>query len=401
MVFYHMSEMVERMYRYYEKRMKKKEKKNEAQAYDNSSVNQGVGGDPPEPPSSPSSSITSSSEHSHQSHHSIHKTSFKKPLLKLDVKLYLPMFNGDVNPEKIDNWIQWVEVYCHVQQINEEEVKVQWASLRLEGVALVWWERKLRDRSKCGNLISSWLEFKLEIRKQFYPLVYLHKAMMEWKTLRQSKAQTIQSFTEEFRKKSLVLNIPLDSYETLMKYIDALHNYIRHTLLLFNPTSIDEVCVEPLTLRTGERMFKKIPQKKPSNLPHKKFNKFKRKDKNIATIKREEGNPSSTHCKKSGHDDEHCWKLHPDKRLKQFGGKGKKKIIATVKQDLGFDSGDEGNIIAVGVQGKDSIYASSNSNNESQGDERKRNELFHIRFVSKNTKIDALFDLGSQVNLIS
>jgi hypothetical protein len=29
------------------------------------------------------------------------------------------------------------------------------------------------------------------------------------------------------------------------------------------------------------------------------------------------------------------------------------------------------------------------------------NELFHIRVVSKHTKIDTLFDMGSQVNLIS
>jgi hypothetical protein len=72
-----------------------------------------------------------------------------------------------------------------------------------------------------------------------------------------------------------------------------------------------------------------------------------------------------------------------------------------VQQDLGSDSGDEGTITAVGVQGKDSLHASSNSNNESHDDERKRNELFHIRFVSKHTKIDTLFDLGSQVNLIS
>jgi hypothetical protein len=72
-----------------------------------------------------------------------------------------------------------------------------------------------------------------------------------------------------------------------------------------------------------------------------------------------------------------------------------------VQQDLGSDSRDEGSIIAVGVQGKDSLHASSNSNNESHDDERKRNELFHIRFVSKNTKIDTIFDLGSQVNLIS
>jgi hypothetical protein len=72
-----------------------------------------------------------------------------------------------------------------------------------------------------------------------------------------------------------------------------------------------------------------------------------------------------------------------------------------VKQDLGSNSGDEGKITTVGVQGKDSLHANSNSNNESHDDERKRNELFHIRVVSKHTKIDTLFDPGSQVNLIS
>jgi hypothetical protein len=72
-----------------------------------------------------------------------------------------------------------------------------------------------------------------------------------------------------------------------------------------------------------------------------------------------------------------------------------------MQQDLGFDSRDEGKITTIEVQGKDSLHASSNSNNESLDDERKRNELFHIRVVSKHTKIDTLFDLGSQVNLKS
>jgi hypothetical protein len=54
----------------------------------------------------------------------------------------------------------------------------------------------------------------------------------------------------------------------------------------------------------------------------------------------------------------------------------------------------------VGVQGKDSLHSSSNSNNESNDDEIKRNELFYIRVVSKHTEIDTLFDSGSQLNLI-
>jgi hypothetical protein len=193
MVFYRMSEMVKRMYGDYEKRMNKKGKKKEENADDDAYLNQGVGGDPPEPPSSPLSSSSSSFEHSH---HSNHKSSFKKPILNLDVKFSLPMFNGDANPEKLDNWIRQVEVYFCVQHIDEEEVKVKLASLWLEGTALIWWESKLHDKSTCGNLRSSWLEFKSAIRTKFYPLGYLHKAMMEWKTLRQSKGQTVQSFTE-------------------------------------------------------------------------------------------------------------------------------------------------------------------------------------------------------------
>jgi hypothetical protein len=143
------------------------------------------------------------------------------------------------------------------------------------------------------------------------------------------------------------------------------------------------------------------PTKKPSNFPHKTFKKFKRKDKKTTTVTREGGNPSCTHCKRSGHDEEHFWKLHPEKKLKQFGGKGKTKIVATVQQDLGSESGNKGKITAAEVQGKYSLHASSSSIDESYIDEQKRNLLFHIRVVSKHTKIDTLFDLGSQVNLIS
>jgi hypothetical protein len=97
MVFYRMSEMVERMYGDYEKRMKKKGKKMESHVDDDALLNQGARGDRHEPPYSPSSYSSSSSEHSHHSHRSSHKASFKKPLLKLDVKFVLLMFNGDAN----------------------------------------------------------------------------------------------------------------------------------------------------------------------------------------------------------------------------------------------------------------------------------------------------------------
>src|SRR3984885_9075165 len=72
----------------------------------------------------------------------------------------------------------------------------------------------------------------------------MKQAMMSWKTLRQLKGQSVQGYTQEFRKRALILRISLDSSETLLKYIGGLYSYMRHTILMFNPTSIDEVSVQ-------------------------------------------------------------------------------------------------------------------------------------------------------------
>ena len=61
---------------------------------------------------------------------------------------------------------------------------------------------------------------------------------MEWKYLRQGKGQNVQSFTQKIWKQALNLGISLDSPETATKYVGALHTYIRHSLLLFDPTTI-------------------------------------------------------------------------------------------------------------------------------------------------------------------
>jgi hypothetical protein len=91
-------------------------------------------------------------------------------------------------------------------------------------------------------------------------------------------------------------------------------------------------------------------------------------------------------------------------RPKKFIHKEKPKITATTQLDLGSDSGDETKITAMGFQGKDSIASTSSSSSSSLNEtqhEKERIELFHIRVISKQTKIVTLFDIGSQANLIS
>jgi len=53
------------------------------------------------------------------------------------------------------------------------------------------------------------------------------------------------------------------------------------------------------------------------------------------------------HCSKEGHDETHCWKLHPEMRPKKPNNKGKQKIATTTQHDLGDDSSDESKITAM------------------------------------------------------
>jgi hypothetical protein len=106
--FFSMSEMVKVLYDDYLEQ--KKHDHGEA-----STQKREGGGDttntPLDSPSSPSSSSSSSSistwnTTSTRKHYHSHKHKPDVPLLKLDVKKQFPMYDGEVDAEKIDNWVR-------------------------------------------------------------------------------------------------------------------------------------------------------------------------------------------------------------------------------------------------------------------------------------------------------
>jgi hypothetical protein len=66
--------------------------------------NGGNGASPP--PSPPSSSSSTNSRPLPNSPNGHGKTPSQIPSLKLDIKFELPMYNGEVNAERLDNWIR-------------------------------------------------------------------------------------------------------------------------------------------------------------------------------------------------------------------------------------------------------------------------------------------------------
>jgi hypothetical protein len=195
----------------------------------------------------------------------------------------------------------------------------------------------------------------------------------------------MQEYTYVFRKMDLMLDVPLTTQETLMKYMGYFPAYIHNTVFLFGPTNIDKVSVQETYIEAGKTRVSVSVE-----TSSKKDGIGKGNGKKGNSTKMKEENLSCKHCKKEGHNDEHCWKLHPEKRPKWFKEKkGRQKVATTTwPTDLGYDSCDESKITTVGLTSKIGDGYDS------------RSKLFHIRVVMKHSKIDTLIDNGYQSNLI-
>ena len=58
------------------------------------------------------------------------------------------MYNGEVNVENLENWVHQIELYCKIQNIDDDVTKIQLDSLRLEGATLIWWEVRTQEYLK-------------------------------------------------------------------------------------------------------------------------------------------------------------------------------------------------------------------------------------------------------------
>jgi len=151
------------------------------------------------------------------------------PLLKSYVKFELPIYDGELNADRLENWIKQIEAYCKVLKIMDDTAKIQFDTLWLSGTTLILWKSKTQvDLVQQGKVISSCHGFTVAIRNQFYPLDYVKTTIIKWQHLGQRKGKNVQLYTQEFKNKALSLGILLYTCETHIKYIGGMHSYLWH-----------------------------------------------------------------------------------------------------------------------------------------------------------------------------
>jgi hypothetical protein len=103
------------------------------------------------------------------------------------------------------------------------------------------------------------------------------------------------------------------------------------------------------------------------------------------------------HCNIDGHTEEKCWKLHPELNLKNRKKDAKKKNLLATNSSKQVESSSEVDekIVCTSVQKEVNLRSLHHQK------VKEMTKLFHIKTQVKKTKIDALFDFGSQVNLVA
>ena len=123
-----------------------------------------------------------------------------------------------------------------------------------------------------------------------------------------------------------MLGVELQSQDTLPKYIRGLLSYLRHTILMFNPNNLDDVCVQATHLEARRKNTSEEGSKNPFKSKVKEKG-FKGKGNKNSATKKEGDKLTCKHCPKEGHDEAHCCKLHPEMKPKKFNNKGKQRQL--------------------------------------------------------------------------
>ncbi|XP_057730789.1 uncharacterized protein LOC130946125 [Arachis stenosperma] len=133
-----------------------------------------------------------------------------------------------------------MERYFEGQGVVEKAIKVRTAALYLSDNATLWWRRKCVDMEKGTCNITTWEDFKRELKRQFFPENVVYEARKKLRELKHKS--TISDYIKEFT--TLTLQIPnLASDDALFFFIDGLQPWAKQELQRRNVKDVDEAIV--------------------------------------------------------------------------------------------------------------------------------------------------------------
>ena len=97
-------------------------------------------------------------------------------------KFDLGMFSGNLNPNKLIDWINELEDYFEYEDIKDLD-RVRYAKTKMKGHAKILWQEVHLERNRRGKeKITKWDHMVNKLKKQFIPVDYELDLLPQWVT---------------------------------------------------------------------------------------------------------------------------------------------------------------------------------------------------------------------------
>ena len=107
---------------------------------------------------------------------------------KVQVNFEIPIFEGQIDADAVDKWLNLLEGYFSVHEFSSRE-KIVFALLKAAPHVKDWWETYCEQKDEStGSLFSAaptWNDFRDAIKEQYYPVGSYEDKYIKWTTLRQ------------------------------------------------------------------------------------------------------------------------------------------------------------------------------------------------------------------------
>ncbi|XP_074303263.1 uncharacterized protein LOC141637715 [Silene latifolia] len=157
------------------------------------------------------------------------------------LKLDIPDFDGEMDPEKFLDWVRQAErVFEYKEYDDKKQFKV--AILKLTKYASLWYENLKKQRKKEGKAkIESWLKLKKHLLKRFVPKDYEQDNYIKLQSLEQ-ESMSVTDYIKEFEKMSIVCDLEEKEELRVARFVKGLTPALAKRVEIQNYEGFNDVC---------------------------------------------------------------------------------------------------------------------------------------------------------------
>ena len=178
---------------------------------------------------------------------------------KVQVNFDIPIFEGQIDVDVVDRWLNLLEGYFSVHDFSDRE-NIMFALLKATPHVKDWWETYSEQEGEgepsLFSVAPTWNYFRDAIKEQYYPMGSYEDKYIQWTTLRQQRDQDVHEIMNLFHTLRTKLGIKDSEKHLVLKYHSCLHRYIHEEMEFLDISSLG------VAYRYAAKIEQKFKQKK-------------------------------------------------------------------------------------------------------------------------------------------